>query len=283
MKTIETVSAMSRLADDIRRRGERIGFVPTMGYLHEGHISLMREARRRSDVVVASIFVNPTQFGPREDFSRYPRDLARDCAMMDTVPVDVLFAPTASEMYPPGAQTWVEVTDITRGLCGKSRPGHFRGVTTVVTKLFNTVKPHLAFFGEKDFQQLRAIQRMVTDLNMDVEIVPMPIVREPDGLAMSSRNAYLSPTERADALALSRAIAAARTAYHGGVRSPVDLVATATRVLAATPAVAIEYVEAVDAETLDVPASSERPIVLAIATRVGATRLIDNVVLSDRD
>jgi len=280
MKTIETVSAMNRFADDIRRRGERIGFVPTMGFLHEGHISLMREARRRSDVVVASIFVNPTQFGPREDFSRYPRDLDRDCAMMETVPVDVLFAPTPSEMYPPGAQTWVEVTDLTRGLCGKSRPGHFRGVTTVVAKLFNIVKPHLAFFGEKDFQQLRAIQQMVCDLNIDVEIVPMPIVRESDGLAMSSRNAYLSPAERADALALNRALVAAREAYESGVRSPDDLVATATRVLAATPSVAIEYVDAVAAETLDAPASPERPILLAIATRVGATRLIDNVVLS---
>ncbi|HYA35312.1 MAG TPA: pantoate--beta-alanine ligase [Candidatus Binataceae bacterium] len=280
MKTIETVSAMNRLADDIRGRGERIGFVPTMGFLHEGHISLMREARRRSDVVVASIFVNPTQFGPREDFSRYPRDLARDCAMMETVPVDVLFAPTASEMYRPDAQTWIEVTDLTRGLCGKSRPGHFRGVTTVVAKLFNIVKPHLAFFGEKDFQQLRAIQRMVCDLNMDVEIVPMPIVREADGLAMSSRNAYLSPAERADALALNRALVAARKAYESGVRAPGDLVAAAMRVLAVTPTVAIEYVEAVDAETLDAPASPERPIVLAIATRVGATRLIDNVVLS---
>ncbi len=179
---------MMDFADAARARGERIGFVPTMGFLHEGHLSLMREARRRASIVVASIFVNPTQFGPSEDLSRYPRDFARDCAMMETVPVEVVFAPEASEVYLPRAQTWVEVTDLTRGLCGNGRPGHFRGVTTVVAKLFNIVKPHLAFFGEKDFQQLRAIQRMVADLNFDIEIVPMPIVRERDNLGMPSRN-----------------------------------------------------------------------------------------------
>jgi pantoate--beta-alanine ligase len=271
---------MTLYCEAARMRGARIGFVPTMGFLHEGHLSLMREARRRADVVIASVFVNPTQFGPNEDLARYPRNFERDCAMMETVPVDAVYAPDTAEMYPPGAQTWVEVTELTKGLCGRSRPGHFRGVTTVVAKLFNITKPHLAFFGEKDFQQLRAIQRMVADLNFDVEIVPMPIVREADGLAMSSRNAYLDPQERKQALALSRALMVAREKYLWDARTPADLVAAARAVLEQNEAVRTEYVEAVDAETLEAAASLERPILLAIAARVGNTRLIDNIVLS---
>jgi pantoate--beta-alanine ligase len=267
--------------DAARLRGERIGFVPTMGYLHEGHLSLMREAGRRAARVVASIFVNPTQFGPGEDLSRYPRDFARDCALMETVPVDVVFAPEPGDMYPPRAQTWVEVTELTRGLCGKGRPGHFRGVTTVVAKLFNIVKPHLAFFGEKDFQQLRAIQQMVADLNFDIEIVPMPIVREADQLAMSSRNAYLTPEQHCDALALSRAIAAARKNF-ACARSADDLVQLATKILS-RPSIAVEYIEVVDAETLEHATSLDSPVVMAIAARVGKTRLIDNVVLSRKE
>jgi pantoate--beta-alanine ligase len=269
---------MMDFADAARARGERIGFVPTMGFLHEGHLSLMREARRRASIVVASIFVNPTQFGPSEDLSRYPRDFARDCAMMETVPVEVVFAPEASEVYLPRAQTWVEVTDLTRGLCGNGRPGHFRGVTTVVAKLFNIVKPHLAFFGEKDFQQLRAIQRMVADLNFDIEIVPMPIVRERDNLAMSSRNAYLTPEQHCDGLALSRALAAVRKNF-ACARSTEDLVALARKILS-RPSIAVEYVEVVDAETLEPATTLEAPVVMAIAARVGKTRLIDNVMLS---
>ena len=190
-------------SDAIRRAGKRIAFIPTMGFLHDGHLSLMREGRRRAEVVVASIFVNPTQFAPNEDFGRYPRAFERDCEMMQDVPVDLVFAPEPDAMYPAGAQTWVEALEITKGLCGAHRPGHFRGVTTVVAKLFNIVKPHYAMFGEKDFQQLRAIQRMVKDVNFDLEIVPMPTVRESDGLAMSSRNAYLSADERRRALSLS--------------------------------------------------------------------------------
>ena len=186
MKIVNSPLEMQRLAEAARLKGERIALVPTMGYLHEGHVSLMREGRLRATMVVASIFVNPTQFGANEDFTRYPRDLERDCALMRTVPVDMLFAPEAADMYPANSQTWVEVTKLTQGLCGRHRPGHFRGVATVVTKLFNIVKPHLALFGEKDYQQLRTIQRMVRDLNMDLEIVPMATVREPDGLAMSS-------------------------------------------------------------------------------------------------
>src|SRR5208283_2281075 len=278
IRVIRHLREMMDFSDAARARGERIGFVPSMGYLHEGHLSLMREARRRAEVVIASIFVNPTQFGPTEDLSRYPRDFARDCAMMETVPVDVVFAPAAADMYPPRAQTWVEVTELTRGLCGKGRPGHFRGVTTIVAKLFNLVKPHLAFFGEKDFQQLRAIQQMVADLNFDIAIVPMPIVREVDHLAMSSRNAYLTPEQHCDALALSRAIAAARKNF-SCARSAEELVQLATKILS-RPSIAVEYVEVVDAETLEPATSLDVPVVMAIAARVGKTRLIDNVALS---
>jgi pantoate--beta-alanine ligase len=278
IQVIRNPRAMMDFSDAARARGERIAVVPTMGYLHDGHLSLMREARRRASMVVATIFVNPTQFGPGEDLSRYPRDFARDCAMMETVPVDVVFAPEAVDMYPPRAQTWVEVTELTRGLCGKGRPGHFRGVTTIVAKLFNIVKPHLAFFGEKDFQQLRAIQQMAADLNFDIEIVPMPIVRERDHLAMSSRNAYLTPEQRCDALALSRALAAARK-HFACARSAGELVRVATKILS-RPTIAVEYVEVVDLETLAPATALEAPVLMAIAARVGKTRLIDNVVLS---
>jgi pantoate--beta-alanine ligase len=279
MTTVTSPDEMTRIAEAARKTGERIALVPTMGFLHDGHLALMREGRRRSSLLVASIFVNPTQFGPSEDFARYPRDLSRDCAMLETVPVDVVFAPEPAAMYSPDAQTWVEVTEVTRGLCGSSRPGHFRGVTTVVAKLFNIVKPHFAVFGEKDFQQLRAIQRMVRDLNFDAEIVPVPIVRENDGLAMSSRNLYLSPAEREDALVLSLALRAARERHRSGACCAEEIVFAATRVLKRMKSVTIEYVEAVDAETLAPDPSLDRPILIAIAARVGKTRLIDNAVL----
>jgi len=274
--------AMQRRAEAARRWGDRIALVPTMGFLHEGHLTLMREGRARASMLVASIFVNPTQFGPNEDLAHYPRDLSGDLAKLREVPVDVVFTPDREAIYTPGAQTWVEVTELTRGLCGAHRPGHFRGVTTIVAKLFNLVKPHFAIFGEKDFQQLRAIQRMVIDLNFDLEIVPMPIVREKDGLAMSSRNAYLSPDERRDALALSRALFAARDHYVAGMRDAETLRKTALKVIAETPKVELEYLEAVDADTLEWPARADRPILLAVAARVGTTRLIDNIVLGVR-
>jgi pantoate--beta-alanine ligase len=279
MEIITSPDEMTRRAESSRISGERIALVPTMGYLHEGHLTLMREGRRRSSMLVASIFVNPTQFGPGEDFARYPRDMERDSAMLETVPVDILFAPEAPAMYSPDSQSWVEVTEVTRGLCGGHRPGHFRGVTTVVAKLFNIVKPHFAVFGEKDFQQLRAIQRMVRDLNFDVEIVPVPIVREKDGLAMSSRNLYLSPAEREDALVLSLALRAARETHRKGACCAEEIVFAAMRVLKRMKSVAIEYVEAVDAESLAPEPSLERPILIAIAVRIGKTRLIDNTVL----
>ena len=279
MEIITSPDEMTRRAESARISGERIALVPTMGYLHEGHLALMREGRRRSSMLVASIFVNPTQFGPGEDFARYPRDMERDAAMLETVPVDILFAPEAPAMYSPDSQSWVEVTEVTRGLCGGHRPGHFRGVTTVVAKLFNIVKPHFAVFGEKDFQQLRSIQRMVRDLNFDVEIVPVPIVREKDGLAMSSRNLYLSPAEREDALVLSLALRAARETHRKGACCAEEIAFAAMRVLKRMKSVAIEYVEAVDAETLAPEPSLERPILIAIAVRIGKTRLIDNTVL----
>lgn len=250
-----------------------------MGFLHEGHLSLMREARLRAAILAVSIFVNPAQFGPGEDFTRYPRDLTRDCALMEQIPVDIVFAPEPSAMYPARAQTWVEVTELTQGLCGRFRPGHFRGVTTIVAKLFNIVKPAYAIFGEKDFQQLRAIQRMVNDLNFDVEIVPMPIVREKDGLAISSRNAYLSPSERISALSLSRALFAARDRFNAGLDDPGELVKIAAGIIAQTPGVDAEYLEAADADTLGPIEEKNRPILLALAALVGHTRLIDNIVL----
>lgn len=280
MQIIAAPAEMQRWSEDLRRRGETLAFVPTMGFLHEGHLTLMREGRKRAMRLASSLFVNPTQFGPNEDFSRYPRNFEGDCALMRSVPVDVLFAPEPEVMFPTGSQTWVEATEVTKGLCGDHRPGHFRGVTTVVAKLFNIVKPHLALFGEKDFQQLRAIQRMVVDLNFNLEIVPVATVREGDGLAMSSRNAYLSPEERQRALALSRALRAAGECVREGAHTTAQLAGAARGVLERTPGLEIEYVEAVDAETLKPMEKLDRAVVVAVAARVGKTRLIDNVVLT---
>ena len=282
MEIIADPREMQAWSDESRRRGETIAFVPTMGFLHEGHLTLMREGRKRATRLASSLFVNPTQFGPNEDFSRYPRNFDGDCAMMETVPVDVLFAPEPDVMFPHGSQTWVEATEVTRGLCGDHRPGHFRGVTTVVAKLFNIVKPHCALFGEKDLQQLRAIERMVTDLNFDLEIIPVPTVREPDGLAMSSRNAYLKPQERAHALALSCALRAAAASFKAGARDPRELRRVALRMLESTPGIRVEYVEVVDAQTLQALEQIDRPVLMAIAVQLGATRLIDNMILPTR-
>jgi len=279
VQVVNSPAEMQRLADAARARGERIALVPTMGYLHDGHLALMREGRRRADVLVASVFVNPTQFGPHEDLARYPRDFERDCEMMRGVPVDVVFAPEAAAVYSNRFQTWVEVTEITRGLCGHSRPIHFRGVATIVAKLFNLVKPHLALFGEKDFQQLQAIRRMVADLNFDLEIVAVPIVREPDGLAMSSRNAFLSASQREQALALSRALEAVRARFEASDATPSELVRIATETLSAMPDLSVEYVEVVDAETLAPVESLSRAVLVAVAARIGSTRLIDNTLL----
>lgn len=279
MRVIETIAEMQQQADQWRRDGLAIGFVPTMGYLHDGHLELMRCAKTKSDRVVVSIFVNPTQFAPGEDFERYPRDLDRDMALMAPVGVDVVFVPTVGEMYPEGYQTYVEVGEISQPLCGAKRPGHFRGVTTVVAKLFHIVKPHVAVFGEKDYQQLLVIRRMVLDLAMDVEIVGHPIVREPDGLAMSSRNVYLSDEERIEALLLSKALAEVSRLVDGGERAASVLVSAAQKVLERGTRVRIDYVELRDAETLQEITTLDRPGVLALAAFVGKARLIDNTVL----
>ncbi len=270
---------MKARAEELRARGKRIGFVPTMGYFHEGHLALMRKARELSDVVVVSIFVNPIQFGPQEDLARYPRDLERDRRLAQAQGVDILFVPSAEEMYPPGFQTYVEVTELSRPLCGARRPGHFRGVCTVVLKLFHIVKPHLAVFGEKDYQQLKVIQRMVRDLNLDVEIVPHPTVREPDGLAMSSRNVYLRPEEREAALSLYRALELARRRVAEGIRETRILRTEIEEFIRSHPHTRIDYVEFRDPETLEEMDRIDRATLLALAVFVGKARLIDNTIL----
>jgi len=280
MLELETPAAMREWADRARAGGRRIGLVPTMGYLHDGHLSLIAEARRRASACVASIFVNPMQFSAAEDLSAYPRDLDRDRAALAAAGVDVLYAPTADDMYPAGFQTEVTVTRVSAGLCGRSRPGHFRGVATVVTKLFNAVKPHVAVFGAKDFQQLAVIRRMAADLDLGIEIVGAPIVREADGLAMSSRNAYLSTAERVAARCLSRALAAGSDAYAGGVRGADVVLERVRAVLSAEPLARVDYAELVDAETIEPVPTIERPTLLALAVQIGRARLIDNTVLA---
>jgi pantoate--beta-alanine ligase len=266
-----------------REQGQRIAFVPTMGYLHDGHASLLYEGKRRSDLLVLSIFVNPTQFGVGEDFDKYPRDMERDSRIAAEAGVDVIFTPTPAEMYPAGFQTWVNCEELTLPLCGASRPGHFRGVTTVVCKLFNCVQPHVALFGKKDFQQLAVIRRMAADLNMTVDVVGMPIIREPDGLAMSSRNKYLTPDQRKSALCLSRAIATARSAYRSGITSVDALLAMVLEKIKEEPSAQIDYVEFRDADTLAETCLAGDRTLLALAIKIGQTRLIDNGLLGEDD
>ena len=273
-------AAMRARVEDLRRDGRRIAVVPTMGALHEGHLALVRHARARADVVILTIFVNPTQFGPNEDLSRYPRDEDADLAKARPAGIDLAFCPPAGAMYKPGAQTYVEARELQKPLCGASRPGHFAGVATVVAKLFHITKPHLAVFGEKDYQQLAIIRRMVRDLDFDVAIESVAIVREPDGLALSSRNAYLSSEQRAAALSLSRGLAAAEAAFKAGERDSAALVAAARAPIEAEPLARIDYVELRDANELTDLVRIERSAVLAVAVFVGTTRLIDNRVLS---
>jgi len=277
MRTIEKVSAMQAWIREARERDHvRLALVPTMGALHAGHLSLVELARRHADKVVASVFVNPTQFDRADDFARYPRDLERDGALLASAGVDVVFAPDAAEMYPPGAQTSVSVERLAEPLCGAHRPGHFRGVATVVLKLFHIVQPHVAIFGEKDYQQLALIRRMVRDLHVDIDVVGAPIVREDDGLAMSSRNRHLDPAERAAALCLVRALDAAEACVAAGERDTVALVEAANAVIALEPRARAEYVVAVDPDTLAPAAEVAGPVVLALAVWIGSTRLIDN-------
>ncbi|MCS7263745.1 MAG: pantoate--beta-alanine ligase [Armatimonadetes bacterium] len=279
MEVIEKPEEMQKRSLELRSQGKTIGFVPTMGYFHEGHLSLMRRAKRECDVVVVSIYVNPLQFGPREDFNRYPRDLQRDLKMAEEVGVDIVFVPKDEDMYPEGYQTFVEVTELTKVLEGFYRPNHFRGVTTVVAKLFNIVLPHKAYFGEKDFQQLRVVQRMVKDLNFPIEIVPCSTVREPDGLAMSSRNTYLSEDERKAAILLNQALRAADELFRSGERNVARLKAKVWEILATEPLVRPQYVEIVDAENLEPVFTIDKPAVILLAAFVGQARLIDEWVL----
>ncbi len=261
-----------------------VGFVPTMGYLHEGHLSLVRRARADCANVVVSIFVNPTQFGPGEDLERYPRDRERDLRLLEEAGTNVVFVPSVEEMYPPGFDDWVEVTGpLTERLEGAARPVHFRGVTTVVSRLFRIVRPNRAYFGQKDAQQLRVIRRMVQQEQLPVTIVPMPIVREPDGLAMSSRNAYLSTGERTSALALSRALRVARRmVMEDGVRDADEVRAAVRDVIAQQLLVNLDYVSVADEETMTELERIDRPAMLLVAAKVGSTRLIDNVVVVPR-
>jgi pantoate--beta-alanine ligase len=282
METITTAAAMSAISRQAHREGKRVGFVPTMGALHPGHISLVRAAREQTDIVVASIFVNPTQFGPNEDFSKYPRTFESDSAMLAAEKTDYIFSPSVDEMYPKDATTWVDVEGLSGKLDGRSRPGHFRGVTTVVSKLFNIVQPDLAFFGQKDAAQVAVICKMVRDLNFPVQIVVCPIVRESDGLAMSSRNAYLTPEQRKQALVLSRALKQVEKRAAQGEQAADRLIVTGTQTLAEEPSVRLDYFEIVSPDTLDPVADIKQGALVAVAAYVGTTRLIDNLLLPPR-
>lgn len=279
MLTITSASELTALSRQARRAGQRVGFVPTMGALHQGHISLVRAARSRCDVVIASIFVNPTQFGPNEDFASYPRNLEKDSAILASQKTDYLFVPAVEEIYPSGASTWISVEGLCDRLDGRSRPGHFRGVATVVAKLFNIAQPHMAFFGQKDAAQAAVIRKMVRDLWFDVEISVCPIVREPNGLAMSSRNAYLSPEERQQATVLSRSLMRVEALFGKGQHDASRLAEAGKQVMAEEPSVRLDYYEVVNPNTLDPVSDTSRGALVAVAAFVGSTRLIDNVVL----
>jgi pantoate--beta-alanine ligase len=279
MELVRQAARMKEICRRARAEGRRIGFVPTMGFLHEGHLSLVRRIRQVSDVAVVSVFVNPTQFGPGEDFDRYPRDLARDADLLIREGVDYLFAPEVEEMYPPGACTFVEVERLGSILEGASRPGHFRGVATVVLKLFEVVRPDVAAFGQKDAQQAILVQRMVRDLLLDVEILVLPTVRDEDGVALSSRNVYLSPEERRAARAIPRCLDAAQRAVASGERDPAKVVRAAREVLEEEPSLKVDYVALVGTAELEPVERVEGEVLLAVAVWVGRTRLIDNVVL----
>ena len=281
MKIIESVREMQRHSEALRNQGKRVAFVPTMGFLHRGHLSLMEEARRRGDCVVTSIYVNPTQFGPTEDLDKYPRDFERDRQLCQEVGVDVIFYPSNDEMYPKNYQTYVTVEGVTQNLCGLSRPGHFRGVATVCAKLFNMVKPHVTVFGKKDFQQLVVIRRMVKDLNMDIEVVGMPTVREADGLAMSSRNTYLKAEERESALSLSRSLRLAKKMYDAGERNAARIIEEVKKFISSHPHAKIDYVQICDTTTMKDVDRVEGECVMALAVRVGVARLIDNYVFGE--
>ena len=276
VKVAKTIDEMKKLRAQL---AEPVGFVPTMGYLHEGHLSLVRRAKIDNPSVIVSIFVNPTQFGPKEDFKQYPRDTERDLALLEKDKTDVVFMPSPEEMYPPGSDTWVEVGEITRHLEGASRPSHFRGVTTVVAKLFNIVEPTRAYFGQKDAQQAIVITKMATDLNMNLEVITLTTVREPDGLAMSSRNIYLNPEERKSSVVLSQALSMAQELFAEGEADANIIRHKMTELIQQQPLANIDYISIADAATLNELDVVNPPAVISLAVNFGTTRLIDNIIL----
>lgn len=279
MKFIEDISEMHNLAAQLRQEGRTIGFVPTMGALHKGHLSLIEYAKKEADVVIVSIFVNPAQFGPKEDLNQYPRDLEGDKDKTCSAGADILFVPTPYQIYPEGFRTYVSVEGLSDIMCGQARPGHFRGVATVVLKLFNIVKPHKAFFGQKDFQQTVIIKRMVKDLNVNMDIVVLPTVREADGLAMSSRNQYLENGDRQAAAVIYRSLLQAGRLFESGVSGTDKLRKTIVSVIKDEPSVQTEYISVINPETLEEESFAENGTVIVIAVRIGDTRLIDNIIL----
>ncbi len=279
MRIISSAREMQSLVNGLIRNGNRISLVPTMGALHEGHMNLIDEGRRRGDVLVVSIFVNPAQFGPNEDFTKYPRDLEGDLRKIENLGADIVFAPTLEEMYPEGFQTYVEVKELQEHLCGHIRPGHFRGVATVVLKLFNIVKPHVTLFGEKDYQQLKIIQRMVKDLNLEIEVIGYPVVRDENGLALSSRNLYLSPIEKKSSYGVSMSLREIKKKFDTGCRNTKLMVEFGKKILEESEINDIDYLEICDPETLKSQELAESGNLVAVAVRIGGTRLIDNVRL----
>ena len=279
IKIVDNVKDMQALSTRIKKEGRIISFVPTMGALHEGHLSLMRVAKEKGDFLVVSIFVNPTQFGPNEDFNKYTRDLEGDIKKIREIGVDVVFSPDVNENYPEGFETYVEVQELQKPLCGQFRPGHFKGVTTVVLKLFNIIKPDIAVFGEKDYQQLLIIKKMVRDLHLEIEIIGMPIIREEDGLALSSRNAYLSPEDRTRALALSESLREIEKRFKEGNKNTNDLVQFGIEILNESHVTDIDYLEIRNGNSLGSAKEAQPGDIAAIAARIGHTRLIDNTKL----
>ncbi len=278
-KLIKSIQEMKEIVKNLKSKGKSIGFVPTMGYLHEGHKSLLECSKKDNDITILSVFVNPIQFGENEDFDKYPRDINRDLEIANSVGVDYLFNPDYKEMYPEGYSTYVVMESLVDKLCGTYRPGHFKGVLTIVNKLFNIVKPDRAYFGKKDYQQYKVIQKMVKDLNMDVEVIGCPLIREKDGLAMSSRNKYLSPEERKSALSLSKALFEAKKRFEEGETNPDKLKELIKNIINSYPNTKIQYVEIVDSETLESKEKVEKGDIIALAVFVGSTRLIDNIEL----
>lgn len=279
MRVIEHIADMKAVVKSKKSSGKSIGFVPTMGYLHEGHISLANASKQENDFTVMSIFVNPTQFGPNEDYEKYPRDMKKDSVLAEIAGVDVIFAPSADEIYPHGYKTYVNVEKITEVLCGKSRPVHFRGVTTIVNKLFNIVEPDKAYFGQKDAQQAAVIRKMVRDLNMNVEIVTCPIIREKDGLAMSSRNMYLNSEERKSALVLSKSLFEAERLINSGEWNVKKVKSFMTDQISSEKLAQIDYIEILKADGLEKIEEIKGKVLIALAVKIGKTRLIDNIVV----